>query len=74
MAGAFRAEHVGMLKEADAIFLDELHASGWYEKVAQAFVVFLPVRSVGVVGDTRLRSCSSVESCDLHRFHDCRLG
>lgn len=54
MAGPFRAQYVEMLKEADAIFLDELHASGWYDKVAQAFVVFLPIRSVGVVGDTRV--------------------
>lgn len=68
MAGEFRAQYVEMLKEADAIFLDELHASGWYEKVAQAFVVFLPVRSVGVVGDARvydhvaaLRAVTSVD-------------
>src|SRR5690606_39787579 len=38
---------------ADAIFIDELRASGWYDKTSQAFAVFLPVRSVGVMGDGR---------------------
>ena len=38
---------------ADAIFIEELRAAGWYDKTAQAFAVFLPVRSVGVMGDGR---------------------
>jgi len=42
-----------LLRRADAIFIDELRASGWYDKTAQAFAVFLPVRSVGVMGDGR---------------------
>jgi GMP synthase (glutamine-hydrolysing) len=42
-----------LLREADAIFIAELRESGYYEKVSQAFVVFLPVRSVGVMGDYR---------------------
>ena len=54
MAGPFHAEYVEMLRASDAIFLEELRSSGWYDKVAQAFVVFLPVRSVGVVGDSRV--------------------
>lgn len=33
--------------------MEELHASGWYYKVSQAFTVFLPVKSVGVMGDGR---------------------
>lgn len=42
-----------VLRNADAILLDELKRSGWYRKTAQAFVVLLPVQSVGVMGDGR---------------------
>ncbi|MEA3276797.1 MAG: glutamine-hydrolyzing GMP synthase, partial [Pseudomonadota bacterium] len=42
-----------ILREADHIFIDELHRAGLYDKVSQAFAVFLPVKSVGVVGDNR---------------------
>ena len=48
-----KKEYADILREADAIFIEELHASGWYHKVSQAFAVFLPVKSVGVVGDGR---------------------
>jgi GMP synthase (glutamine-hydrolysing) len=41
------------LRQADAIFIDELRQSGWYRKTAQAFAVLLPVQSVGVMGDGR---------------------
>jgi len=51
--GEIKADHVSLLQRADAIFIDELRQSGWYDKVAQAFAVFLPVRSVGVMGDGR---------------------
>jgi GMP synthase (glutamine-hydrolysing) len=51
--GEVRAEYAELLRRADAIFIDELRASGWYEKTAQAFAVFLPVKSVGVMGDGR---------------------
>jgi GMP synthase (glutamine-hydrolysing) len=51
--GAIEPTYVDLLQRADAIFIDELHASGWYDKTAQAFAVFLPVRSVGVMGDGR---------------------
>jgi GMP synthase (glutamine-hydrolysing) len=51
--GEVTAERVRLLQEADAIFLDELRESGWYEKVSQAFAVFLPVKAVGVMGDFR---------------------
>jgi GMP synthase (glutamine-hydrolysing) len=51
--GEVKAEYAELLRRADAIFIDELRASGWYEKTAQAFAVFLPVRSVGVMGDGR---------------------
>jgi GMP synthase (glutamine-hydrolysing) len=51
--GEVRREYADLLRRADAIFIDELRRSGWYDKVAQAFAVFLPVRSVGVMGDGR---------------------
>ncbi len=51
--GEIKKEHADLLRRADAIFIDELRAAGWYDKVAQAFAVFLPVRSVGVMGDGR---------------------
>ena len=51
--GAVSKEYADMLRFADAIFIAELYASGWYEKTAQAFCVFLPVKSVGVMGDGR---------------------
>ncbi len=51
--GEVHAEYVDLLQRADAIFIDELRASGWYDQVSQAFAVFLPVRSVGVMGDGR---------------------
>jgi GMP synthase (glutamine-hydrolysing) len=51
--GEIQPQFVDLLQRADAIFIDELRSSGWYEKTAQAFAVFLPVRSVGVMGDYR---------------------
>ncbi|EAU54452.1 glutamine-hydrolyzing GMP synthase [Mariprofundus ferrooxydans] len=51
--GEVKKEYADLLRRADAIFIEELHASGWYEKTSQAFVVFLPVKSVGVMGDGR---------------------
>ena len=51
--GEIERPYVELLQRADAIFIDELRKSGWYDKTAQAFAVFLPVRSVGVMGDGR---------------------
>lgn len=51
--GEVRREYADILRQADAIFIDELRASDWYDKTSQAFAVFLPVRSVGVMGDGR---------------------
>jgi GMP synthase (glutamine-hydrolysing) len=51
--GEVKKEYADLLCRADAIFIDELRAADWYDKVAQAFAVFLPVRSVGVMGDVR---------------------
>jgi len=51
--GQLSAERLDVLRLADKIFIDELHASGWYDKTWQAFAVLLPVRTVGVMGDER---------------------
>ncbi len=51
--GEIKHEYVELLQRADAIFIEELQLSGWYEKTSQAFAVFLPVKSVGVMGDGR---------------------
>jgi GMP synthase (glutamine-hydrolysing) len=51
--GEVKREYADLLREADAIFIEELHAADFYHKTAQAFAVFLPVKSVGVVGDGR---------------------
>jgi GMP synthase (glutamine-hydrolysing) len=51
--GAITRERADLLRRADAIFIEELRRAGWYDQVAQAFAVFLPVRSVGVMGDGR---------------------
>ena len=58
--GEVRREHADLLRRADAIFIEELRATvdptskkTWYDLTSQAFVVFLPVRSVGVMGDGR---------------------
>lgn len=51
--GEVKKEYADLLRMADAIFIEELRSSGWYEKTSQAFAVFLPVKSVGVMGDGR---------------------
>jgi GMP synthase (glutamine-hydrolysing) len=51
--GEAKREYADLLRLADAIFIEELRTSGWYEKTSQAFAVFLPVKSVGVMGDGR---------------------
>ncbi|MDR0440619.1 MAG: glutamine-hydrolyzing GMP synthase, partial [Candidatus Accumulibacter sp.] len=51
--GEVKQEYADLLRQADAIFIDELRAADWYDKTSQAFAVFLPVKSVGVMGDGR---------------------
>ncbi len=51
--GEIKKNYLDLLRQADAIFMEELRASGWYDKVSQAFTVFLPVKAVGVMGDHR---------------------
>lgn len=67
--GEVKREYADLLREADAIFIEELRNAGWYDKVSQAFVVFLPVKSVGVMGDGRtyewVVSLRSVETSDF---------
>ena len=51
--GEIKKEYCDLLRRADAIFIEELHKAELYHKVSQAFTVFLPVKSVGVMGDAR---------------------
>jgi len=51
--GEVKREYADILREADAIFIEELRNADYYHKTSQAFAVFLPVKSVGVVGDGR---------------------
>ena len=51
--GEVNAERVEILQNADEIVIDEIRAAGLYREIAQAFVVLLPVKSVGVMGDER---------------------
>jgi GMP synthase (glutamine-hydrolysing) len=64
------------LRKADAIFIHELRKAGWYDQVSQAFAVFLPVNSVGVMGDGRrhepviaLRAVQTVDFMTAHWAH-----
>ncbi|MEP6996435.1 MAG: glutamine-hydrolyzing GMP synthase [Betaproteobacteria bacterium] len=71
--GEVRREYAELLRRADAIFIDELRQAGWYDRVAQAFAVFLPVRSVGVMGDGRtyehVVALRAVETTDFMTAH-----
>ncbi len=58
--GEIDREKIKILQEADAIFIEELYKKGLYEKVSQAFVVLLPVKSVGVMGDERTYEYTAV--------------
>lgn len=67
--GEIKKEYADILREADAIFIEELHKADFYHKTSQAFAVFLPVKSVGVVGDGRryewVVSLRAVETIDF---------
>lgn len=67
--GEVKREYADLLREADAIFIEELRKADLYDKVSQAFVVFLPVKSVGVMGDGRtyewVVSLRSVKTSDF---------
>jgi GMP synthase (glutamine-hydrolysing) len=51
--GEVKKEYADLLRQADAIFIEELYKHQLYDKVSQAFAVFLPIKSVGVMGDGR---------------------
>jgi GMP synthase (glutamine-hydrolysing) len=74
--GEVKREYAELLARADAIFIEELRQSGWYDKTSQAFAVFLPVKSVGVVGDARayewviaLRAVETIDFMTAHWAH-----
>jgi len=75
--GEITRERLQILREADKIYIDELHAAGIYDEIWQAFAVLLPVKTVGVMGDARtyenviaLRAVTSVDgmTADWYRF------
>ena len=71
--GEVKSEYADLLRRADAIFIDELRTAGWYDKTAQAFAVFIPVKSVGVMGDGRtyeyVVSLRAVQTTDFMTAH-----
>ena len=74
--GEVTAAAANTLRLADHIFIEELRRSGWYDKTAQAFAVFLPVKSVGVTGDGRrhepviaLRAVQTIDFMTAHWAH-----
>lgn len=81
--GEVKKEYADLLRRADAIFIDELRATksddgkSWYELTAQAFAVFLPVRSVGVMGDGRtyewVVALRAVQTTDFMTAHWAQL-
>ncbi|MDC8014431.1 glutamine-hydrolyzing GMP synthase [Tahibacter soli] len=75
--GEVKPEYVELLQQADHIFIEELRAQNLYDKTSQAFAVFLPVKSVGVVGDGRayewVIALRAVETIDFMTAHWARL-
>ncbi|HTI97176.1 MAG TPA: glutamine-hydrolyzing GMP synthase [Rudaea sp.] len=74
--GEVKPEYVELLQRADDIFISELRGADLYDKVSQAFAVFLPVKSVGVVGDARayewviaLRAVETIDFMTAHWAH-----
>jgi GMP synthase (glutamine-hydrolysing) len=75
--GEVRKEYADLLRHADAIFIEELRRHELYDRVSQAFAVFLPVRSVGVMGDGRrydyVIALRAVETVDFMTAHWAQL-
>jgi GMP synthase (glutamine-hydrolysing) len=74
--GEVTTERASTLRQADAIFLEEIRAAGLYDAIWQAFAVLLPVKTVGVMGDARtyesvcaLRAVTSVDGMTADFFH-----
>lgn len=76
--GEVKPEFLDILRHADAILIEELHKQHLYHSVSQAFVVFLPVKSVGVQGDARhydyVLAIRVVESIDFMTAHVAKLS
>ena len=74
-AGEVKKEYCDLLRKADAIFIEELRKADLYNQVSQAFAVFLPVRSVGVMGDGRKYDwVIALRARRDHRLYDRPLG
>ena len=75
--GEVRKEYADLLRRADAVFIEELRRHDLYDRTSQAFAVFLPVRSVGVMGDGRrydfVVALRAVETVDFMTAHWARL-
>ena len=75
--GEVRKDYADLLRRADAIFIEELRRHDLYDRTSQAFAVFLPVRSVGVMGDGRrydyVVALRAVETVDFMTAHWARL-
>jgi GMP synthase (glutamine-hydrolysing) len=75
--GEVRKEYADLLRRADAVFIEELRRHDLYDRTSQAFAVFLPVRSVGVMGDGRrydyVVALRAVETIDFMTAHWARL-
>ncbi|MDF1758253.1 MAG: glutamine-hydrolyzing GMP synthase [Legionellaceae bacterium] len=75
--GEIKKKYLDMLRESDAIFLDELAKAGLYHTVSQAFAVFMPIKSVGVMGDGRqygyVIALRAVETTDFMTAHWSKL-
>ena len=75
--GQVKEEYANILRETDAIFMEELREADLYNSVSQAFAVYLPVKSVGVVGDARryehVIALRAVETIDFMTARSARL-
>jgi len=76
LLGEIHKPHADCLRKADAIYIEELRKAGLYDRVSQAFAVFLPIKSVGVQGDARrydhviaLRAVETVDFMTAHWAH-----
>jgi GMP synthase (glutamine-hydrolysing) len=74
--GEVKREYADLLARADAIFIEELRKADLYDRTSQSFAVFLPVKSVGVVGDARayewviaLRAVETIDFMTAHWAH-----
>ena len=81
--GEVSEEKLAILRQADAIYIDEIRKAGLYDAIWQAFAVLLPVRTVGVMGDARtydfvcaLRAVTSTDgmTADYYDFSHAFLG